>query len=187
MKNLMLHPTKAGLIVILTVLFLLSLIAPSYACDAVCGVEKAILYLMKTAPAAKLVKNSSERQKLAGEITEASHKYEIDAYLLTAIFYSESSFNINARGSAGETGMGQIGNTSRAQCKAAGLKIATRTGQVACTAWLLKGYEHKCGTIKGAVTAYAGWGRCKTSNQKKQRQVRYKLNLAKKLQRIGTE
>jgi hypothetical protein len=154
-------------------------------CDAVCKVETAILYLMRTRPNAKLVKDSEQRNKLAKEIIIAANEYNQSAYLLTAIFYSESSFDHRARGSMGEVGIGQIGNTSRTKCKAIGLNTGLRADQIKCTAYLLHGYQSKCGTTKGAVTAYAGWGRCKTDSVTKQKQVRYKLWLAKKLEKVG--
>jgi hypothetical protein len=139
---------------------------------------------MRRAPAAKLVRDAAERRGLAEEIAEAGKIFD-DVYLLTSIFYSESSFNQNALGSAGEMGMGQVGNTTRARCRKNGFNLGLRAEQVKCTAWILSEELKKCGDINGALTAYVGWGTCKTTSKKKQRQVKYKLRLANKLREIG--
>jgi hypothetical protein len=177
-------PNKKGLIVILTFLGLLALCAPSHCLESI-GIEKAILHLMRTRPNSRLVRSSTERRELAGEIISAADEFWPRPYVLTSIFYSESTFNKDARGGAGEKGIGQHGFEVRKQCEKAGFNLKLRSEQVNCTAWTLAKQERKCGTLEGALTAYVGWGTCKTGSKKKQKQVQYKLKVARKLQKIG--
>jgi hypothetical protein len=147
-------------------------------------VEKAIAWLMRLAPVNPLTKSKDKRQELAEEIVQTHVEFDIDAFLLTAIFFSESSFKTDAAGKAGEKGFGQIGRHGRRMCKKAGINYKQRLDQMRCAGFILRSHINKCGSIYDGLIAYVGYGTCKLKNAKKHRQVRYKLKLAEKIRRV---
>lgn len=188
MIQLFLNPNQKGLAVILIFLGLLALCTPGYSqgeAELKNGISKAIKHCMRAAGAHVLSRKWEARRDLATEIFEASMIYEQDPYLLTGIFYSESTFDHMAKGAIGEHGIGQVHNTAYQMCKKHGFNMKERSDQINCTAWLLQGFDKKCKSKKRALTAYVGWGRCKTKRVRKQWQVKHRLNLAQKLRKIG--
>jgi hypothetical protein len=147
-------------------------------------IERAIAWLMRLAPVNPLTRSQEKRQELAEEIVQTHIEFDIDAFLLTAIFFSESSFKTDAAGKAGEKGFGQIGRHGRRMCKKAGINYKQRLDQMRCAGFILRSHINKCGSIYDGLIAYVGYGTCKLKNAKKHRQVRYKLKLAEKLRRV---
>jgi len=123
--------------------------------------------------------DDTKRKSMAADIVAAGVKHDVPILLITAIIYKESSFKTDAKGSLGEVGLMQVHGVARRGCD-----TNSQYGQIDCGAsWLAVG-KAKCGTVRGAITAYAT-GRCKPGSVRVVRIVNARVRLWKKLRGDG--
>jgi len=174
---------QAMLILLWSALLLLAALIQPRA-DALTMVDKidyCIKYLMRFAPASPIYKNAETRRNLANDIVQGAEEHGQDPFLLTSIFFCESTFNYAALSERDEWGLGQVAKQWRSKCKNHGFDIGKQLGQVRCTSWAIKIETDRCGSVSAGLTSYAGWGRCNTKSERKQWQVKRRLKLAEKL------
>jgi len=133
-------------------------------------VSYSIKYYLQYTPRHPLVRNSELRDNMARAIVTAAREHNIPPTLLTTITYLESTFDITAKGALGEIGLTQVHGTA-----AKGCELETIKGQLDCGARWLETQYQKCGTWKGALTAYATKGMCSTASGRVKSVINYRL------------
>lgn len=195
MKLWLTDPNNLGLWLLLLLLLLFSMIALTAKAEededsTVEQVDASIKWLFRIAKAKPMAKNHEKRRAVATEIVAAAQEFGPDPFLMTGMFYHESSFAddiINGKrlGKSGEYGIGQVGKEVKKKCEKHGLNMKLRSDQIRCTAWTLQGKIDKCGTIKNGLNAYCDRGNCRIKTARKAWQVETRLRLAVTLRKIG--
>jgi len=177
-------PTQLGLLTILLLLFAIAFAALTAKGDVrsntIERIDYSISYLLRYAPTHPLRKSHMKRRELATQNELFARRHRVCPYLLTAMEYYESSFEISAEGSAGETGILQTHGTASFRCKQMGFDLKTQAGQVECGAWWLAGRIKQCGSVKRGLVAYA-CGKCKTVSHVVNWRVERRIKLAERL------
>lgn len=112
-------------------------------------ISRMVKHLMRLAPAKKISRDADYRVEVVGEIIQVSDSVRVPLHLLVLVFYLESSFRTQAKGSKGELGIGQVMNPKKYGCD-----YSIRIGQMRCSAEYLRREYEKCGTWYGALSSY---------------------------------
>lgn len=166
--NWLYYPTRAGLLLLLVLMIGLSM--PVFASgpaeqtrsDLSEKIQNAMVYLVRAVPRHPIIRDRFWREKLAGIIIDAGDAYGEDPYLLTVMFYCESTFRTSAIGpSRGEVGLGQVHGMA-----ARGCDLSHPRGQAMCSArWLARARALCDGSDEQTLTAYAV-GRCRSRSDR---------------------
>lgn len=120
------------------------------------------------------LRDAETLQKFIENIETVSTKNDVPATLILSVCYLESSMNLSSVGRRGEIGLMQVHGLA-----AMGCDLKTEIGQLQCGAKWLSFCRDKCGTWKGALTAYA-IGECKTNSKTVKKMVEYRLKFWEK-------
>lgn len=138
-------------------------------------ISKCIHELVKISPNHRMNRVNVRRQ-LAESISLASDRHSVPSYIIVGIIYMESSFHSSVVGFARrEIGLMQVHGVA-----ARGCDLTNDVGQIECgTSWLRKCFD-QCGTMRGALTAYAT-GSCSSKKQSVNNRVEYRIRFLKKI------
>lgn len=152
----------AYITIIITPLIFQCCEARSQTFDPVYDVSDVMSDLLSTAPARTLYTDHRKRYLFALDVVETAQTSEVPELLMTVNIFKESSFRKNALSENTEWyGLGQMHGVASANCD-----IDTRRGQLDCSAKWLRFCYDKCGTWRGAITAYKTRGNCTTKDKK---------------------
>lgn len=153
------------------------------AIDAHCsdddGLDSAVRDLVATNARHPLVDDAA-RAAYVDDVraTEAAHG--VPAALLVTVQFLESSLMASAVGGRGEIGIMQVHPSMQAGCQ-----MGTRRGQMDCGASILAAARERCGSWRGALTAYAQRsGRCTPDSERVRKLVEYRIAM---WERIGND
>jgi len=171
------------------IVFILILVFPIYgSTDCLTDIIKE---LMSDKPNHKLYKNEGDRVELRNDIVEGTGVYSADPVLAIYVAFRESGFNCKEEGDfkngkARSKGMLQFGYVVRSVCrKELNLNLQNRKDQVVCFAYWIKRLEseEECGTLEGALRAYASKGGTCKGTPKGRRIARQRIKKVKELRK----
>ncbi|MBW2637304.1 MAG: transglycosylase SLT domain-containing protein [Deltaproteobacteria bacterium] len=181
------YPSRAGVVVFLSSLSLLSLIALTARADDppdTGRVDTAITYLIRLAPNHPMG-DGARRHDMATAIATAAEKHGIPWDVLTAMAYRETSLQLGRVGPAGEIGPIQVHPDTARHYRC---DTSSPASLIDCGAFILSDLRAKCGgRLAGGLASYCSRdSNCNPKPGSKLRgAVNRRLRLARKLRTMN--
>jgi soluble lytic murein transglycosylase-like protein len=197
----LLDPNPAGLVLFLTLLALLvavvAMVTPARAETPVnASVDSEAFQASTEADAVAMIKhwirltprhpmaNAKRQERFARLQVAATEVHQTPLSLTMSIMFKESSGRPGVVGALGEIGLMQVHPATSRRFKCS---MGKPFGQLMCGHKVLRYWFDKCGTWRGALTAYAGkYGRCEAKpGSNLARVVRSRFKLAAELEAVA--